>query len=179
MLTLADIISLPIPSEDYERILKHSKNAEIGGISHIRSTQQRSYNLSTDQLVGQLGTYAVTKYLFGNAATYFELREKADKNPHLGDGGEDIKGKQVDVKTSLMRGNPNPLAYRLAVRPRERHANWRYILTLIKDLSQPVSVLMIGWAWDRQLDGKMETNGVFDGAFTITAKNLNPIPKKT
>ncbi len=179
MITIGDIKTVVIPNSHYHRIVEHSKKAEIGGISHIRTTGDRKNNLSVDQLVGQYGTYALTQYLIGNVESYFDLREEMDKNPTVGDGGCDIVGTKIDIKTSLMRKSKNPLSYRLAVRPRERHPDWIYVLGLIPSIEPPIEVYLVGWEKDDNLNSHFQTEGVFAGAYTVMASELKKIPNKT
>lgn len=175
LLTINDVVSISINDEELFRIKKCATNAELGGKSHIRESDSRISNLSVDQIIGQLGTFALTKHLFGSEESYFSLRAKIDENPFEGDGGSDIDGKNIDVKTSLMRAAKDPLRYRLAVREKERHDDWVYVLSVVDSIDSPVIVSLVGWATDNQLDGKLEKDGIFAGAYTIRAPYLKKI----
>ena len=97
------IITLTISDSDSEIVRENAKLALIGGVSRIRKKEDRRKSLGEDQLVGQISTYAGSIFLTDSPDGYFKAREKANKNPHLGDGGVDIIGlPNVDIKGSKM-----------------------------------------------------------------------------
>jgi hypothetical protein len=114
-------------------------------------------------------------WAFGSADAWRASREKANKNPLVGDGGVDlvVDGKNVDAKASQLLPSRDPLRYRLAVRPRERHAGVVYILALHPHGLW--NMLLVGFAEEPELGDKPETEGVFSGAFTIPATRLHPL----
>ncbi len=181
MITKDDLIPMEIPAPAMRTVYQMAKAACIGGHSHIRG-DNRQEKLMEDQLVGQIGQYIGSQWLYGSPRPYLEARYVANKNPTVGDGGSDIIGSNLDFKASLVRHpGRDPLEYRLAVRPRERHQGWVYMLVLVTHLTrkQPVKALLVGWASDRMLPQRPEDSGVFKGAFTINARDLHPVPPIT
>ena len=100
--------------------------------------------------------------------------EKANKNPHLGDGGVDIIGlPNVDIKGSMMRYSSDPSKYRLLVRSRERHKDWIYVLAMVPK-QRPYKCHLVGWAYDSDLS-KHPYNGPIKslhGAFLKESSEL-------
>lgn len=193
MIRQEDIISLWLAPREIKYCVAYAKQLvdtftpEIekgtGGKSHIRDVEDRKQNLGIDQIVGQLGEYTLSLYLFGTAERYYIQRLSAGINPTLGDLGQDILGLNVDCKSSLMRGSENPLEYHLIVRPKERHDNWCYFKALVKPngersilTTQPILVYLVGWARDSQLPAQTDSSGPLAGAYTIKAYDLNPLP---
>lgn len=142
--------------------------------------------IGVDQLVGQLGTLALAKWMLGTCqghAEYAKGREIANRAPTSGDNGADIIGCNVDVKTSLMRYRGRaPEEYNLPVRPKERHPSQIYVLALVEaDLDQDpsewteVTVHLMGWITDEELPpgGNDER---FGSASVVPAYDLHPLP---
>jgi hypothetical protein len=155
----------------------HATRAEIGGVSRIRDLRERTASLSEDQLAGQVGTLAMHKFLHGHSQQYALGRYMQNKHPRQGDGGEDVLGLNLDVKTSVMRRNQDPYAYNLPVRPHEMHTNWVYALALLPvDFEVVMNVYLVGWASVREFPKTPETEGVFKGAHLLKAKDLTPFP---
>jgi len=177
-ITTSDIIRMEISPREMNVIAGHAKLACLGGKSHIRGSDRQS-TLKEDQLVGQVGQYVGSLWLCGSPDPYLRSRWVANQNPTVGDGGSDLIGSNVDFKTSLVR-NPDRdlLAYRLAVRPRERHKDWIYVLVLVTQMKAPKPVVahLIGWASESMLPKHPGNSGVFSGAFTLRAQELNPLP---
>lgn len=162
-----------IEGEVYDAILANAKAACIGGSSAVREDRgDRQRALHEDQLVGQLGEYAICRW-FGAPEYYFERRARINADPLVGDDGEDFFG-QIDVKTSLMRGSGPRWGYRLLVRPRERHDGNRYVLALVDQVQAPATVWLMGWAHDSQFEWK-EGDGPLKGAWAIWAFDLEPM----
>ena len=183
MLSSKDIVTYMIPDEDSEGIRKNTRLAMIGGTSQIRSGTNRKKTLAHDQLVGQISTYAGSVVLTGSPQGYWKARDKANKNPHKGDGGVDIIGlSNVDIKGSLMRYSSDPLSYRLLVRPRERHDGWIYVLGMVPENpkpigSRPYKCHLVGWSYDKDLpetpyEGRIK---LLHGAYLIKGRQLRPI----
>jgi hypothetical protein len=173
-----DIIRVEIPPVSMNTVAAMSAAACIGGKSQIRG-KDRKKNLKIDQLVGQVGQYAGSLWLFGSPDPYLQSRWVANQNPTTGDGGSDFIGSNIDFKASLVRNSSRDLlSYRLAVRPRERHDDWIYVLVLVTKLKKPnpVEACLIGWASDSMLPSHADTAGVFTGAFTLRAADLHPLP---
>lgn len=151
--------------------------AEVGGRSHIRKDHtDRMEAIKEDQLVGQLGTYAATVQVCGSAKRYIESRQKANANPYAGDGGEDIPGANLDVKTSLARVDRAPEEFNLVVRPKERHPDWVYVLALVTELNAESAVVaLVGWITEDKLPLHPNSSGVFEGAYVVRGANLLPM----
>lgn len=164
------VYSTTIEPEDFEKVKQNAEKAWLNGKSHIRSSDREQYGME-DQLVGQMGEYALAKWL-GVLPSYFSRREIINLNPWKGDEGSDVDGMQIDVKTSLMRRQKDPSRYNLLVRPRERHNENIYVLALIPDI-QDGKVLLVGWLRDSELPTDPVGSGVFAGAFLMPATNLN------
>lgn len=178
MITPEDIITVNLRKSEMNLIKRMAQQAEVGGRSQIRKGQDRSDNLSIDQLVGQIGTYVGCKYIQGDIKDYRVSRYYANKAPTVGDGGADITGSNIDFKASEIR-NPNKdlMTYKLLVRPRERHDDWVYVLILVSDISEASSTAhILGWADTRMLPEQTETSGIFKGAYVLPAENLKPLP---
>lgn len=159
-----------ISGDDLERIRANAERAWINGKSHVRGSQREKYG-PTDQLVGQLGEYALAKW-FNRVDQYFERRRRINENPFVGDGGSDLEGFSVDVKSSLMRRSSDPMAYNLLVRPRERHPNNIYVLCLIRETTEGFKAILAGWIEDELLPVLPEGSGVFEGAYRVAASSL-------
>lgn len=154
----------------------HAVRAEIGGVSRIRELKERGAALSEDQVAGQLGTLAIHKYLHGHSQAYALGRYMQNKYPRQGDGGEDVLGLNLDVKTSLMRRSQDPLTYNLPVRPHELHPGWVYALALLPaEYETTWNINLVGWA-TADMFPEPEVSGVFKGAHVIPARELVPFP---
>ena len=156
--------------------------AEIGGHSLIRE-EDREVTLQIDQLVGQIGQYALALYLLGEPSKYYAQRMIANIHPEIGDSGQDLIGANVDVKTSLMRASQDPMEYVLPVRPKELHEGHVYILALIEPngesslkVNEPLLVHLVGWATTDDIMSTPEEDGIFKGAHVIQARKLHPLP---
>jgi hypothetical protein len=177
-LSLVKTIRLDITAVLIDLARENAQKAEIGGVSHIRTREERQTTLSTDQFVGQIGQLAGSLWHCGSPDPYIEAREKANLNPTEGDGGHDILGLNLDFKGSLMRRSRDPLDYRLIVRPRERHPGWIYVPVFIDRLpgkGDPATVYLTGWATDEQLP-PADKEGLFVGAHCIPIRELTPLP---
>jgi hypothetical protein len=173
LVTIGDIINITIPDTYVPLISENAKKASLGGVSRIRGGDRKT-KLYEDQLVGQLCHAAGSLCLTGSIDAYVEAREEANRNPHLGDNGSDLLHLPIDVKGSLMRGGPDPLDYRLLVRPRERHDKHFYVLALLTQPIETCTVRLVGWLRDEELP-TMETGGPFRGAHYQYGCNLRPM----
>lgn len=176
MITHNNIITYTISDPDLAFIRRMAKEAELGGFSEIRSGENRKRNLSNDQVVGQLGTFVGSRHLLGDSRDYRATRWYANKNKWSGDGGSDISGANIDIKTSMVRNKSKDLlTYKLLVRPRELYDGWIYILSLVTRITQTeAEVKLIGWA-SNDMFGEPAKSGIFSGAHVLEAKDLNPI----
>ena len=180
MINQSDILvydSASLDDDVLKRIAENVRLACIGGVSRVREGFERKSSVLGDQIVGQFTTYYGSIALTGSPEGYFAAREKANANPHDGDGGMDIEGlANVDVKGSLMRRSQDPLTYRLLVRPEERHDGWVYVLALIPK-KKPYLTYIVGGLPDNELP-KLPYQGEIEslhGAFVRKAWDLRPI----
>ena len=175
MVNDSDIRVLHINAPEMALIRLMARAAMRGGKSYIRASSERRATLETDQLVGQLGTYAGHKFWFGHSYNYLVSRQQANLNPNTGDGGSDIVGANVDFKTSLIRSDRPLLDYRLVVRPIERKPAKVYVQLLADIQQNTANVYILGWADDAMLP-EPEREGVFQGACVLQARKLHPLP---
>jgi hypothetical protein len=153
-----------------------ARAAEIGGQSNIRNGDDRRRTLVEDQLVGQVTALAGCKMLLGTALGHYAYklsRWAADRNPTMGDGGEDIPLSNVDFKGSLRRTAKTPQEHHLLVRPRERHPGWIYYAALVEP--DFLTVSFFGWLADYELP-PAEADGPFEGAHAVVGWALHPCP---
>ena len=173
MINKNDIIIHRLQPAELQLCQNYAKLAEIGGISQIRAGKSRSQELSTDQLIGQIGQYVGTCWLTGNQHQYQLSRWVANQYPYSGDGGTDILGANVDFKASRLSMSRPISEHHLLVRPAERKKNYLYILILV-DLKN-LLVYLVGWASEADLPQQVEIDGQFLGAYKLIAKNLNQL----
>lgn len=184
--TQLGIVSVPLSARELATCRSYAKAAEIGGSSNIRAHAERMGEIKIDQLVGQLGTLALAKWLKGTCeghAEYARGREIANRNPTSGDNGADVIGSNIDVKTSLCRYPGKSLFdYNLLVRPREYHPGWVYLLALCEaDLEadcsdwQAAQIHLMGWVASEELP---EPGGDerFGDARVVPAYKLHRLP---
>lgn len=181
MLGERDVIRLGFNAEQITLAKKYAKNAEIGGGSSVRSADRKT-ELSFDQFKGQIGNMALSLYLSGTLEGYIASREKADKNPTLGDDGSDYPNLLWDVKTSgVKRGSRRRMGdYRLCVRPAEIHPETTYVLALLEYLRDDwtfAQVALVGCMTTEQLPEK-PWGGDFGSARGDWARNLYPLNYK-
>jgi hypothetical protein len=170
-----DVIAFTVPPKAQAFIRQMAEKAQVGGTSHVRDPQSRTQAMGEDQLVGQLGQFALSVYLTGDTKEYVRAREKANANPTSGDGGADILDSNIDIKTSRMRAGEDPVGYTLPVRPAERHPNWIYILALVPKKRDDL-VYLVGWLRDEDLPTVTDRSGEFRGCYTRRARELSPLP---
>ena len=171
------MIHVVLSEDEVELALWQAAHCSFGGVSRVRSTD-RSTTVHSDNVVGQLGQIALHKYWHGHLLWYGVGRHRQNQTPLQGDGGEDLLGTNVDVKTSVMRAGSDPTRYNLLVRPAERHDCWVYVLALIEpdwEDALPPTVLLAGWYNDEDLP-KPEPLGPFRGACKVPVAKLHPLP---
>lgn len=129
-----------------DELLIIKRNAELKGFPSRTSFYGKVYNkdkMLADQFTGQMGEAALSKYLTGSIDLYIKTRADRNDNPFQGDGGPDLLGYKVDIKTSKMINN-NINGYHLWVREKEFHRQIKYYLALIpSDKNDQVQI--IGW----------------------------------
>lgn len=117
-----------------------------GIVSNFKErTQDEVYR---DNFVGRSGEVALTLWLTGSVESYLTRVERLIRLVNVSDGGSDVDGYRVDIKTS--RVNPKwglNYPYCLWVRPREYHKDVAYILGVLEGHT----VWMKGWATARDL----------------------------
>lgn len=158
-------------TDELALIREMAQAAEIGGASHLRPTEERRVYLREDQLIGQLGTAAFHKWYYGDLAHYHSERQARNASPFEGDGGSDLEGLRVDVKTSLWRNQRRDVwDYHLWVRVGEVHDNWYYVLAIVPP-DQDAALLM-GWARTSELSADA------DGRLMRQARDLHELPEQ-
>jgi hypothetical protein len=173
-----DIRAVFLTAGQMETCRKHAELCSIGGMSNIHSDgKDRQEKLTEDQLVGQVCTCAGTMWLGGSYEKgfgyYDMIRNRQNKTPLDGDGGDDLPPYRIDIKGSLVRNDTkDPLSYNLLVRPRERHDGFVYVMALY---FRPSVVALVGWVEDSQLPAQVEPAGIFQGAFRMTGAELRPM----
>jgi hypothetical protein len=173
--TAANIITIKLTSDDVTIVRAMANMSAIGGRSNIRSDDRQAM-LHEDQLVGHIGMIAASKLLFGSREPYLTARWYANQYRYQGDGGSDVPGANIDVKTSRMRGGNDPLGYRLAVTAQERKCGTIYVLALVDSLEdKSAHVRLLGWATSDMLPDMPDTEGMFAGAYVLRAHQLNPL----
>lgn len=171
------MITVPLTRGELRLAEAQAQACALGGTSHIRGASDRAASLTEDQVIGQLGTIAMHKYWFGDLTRYLMGRYVQNQHKWDGDGGDDMLGGNLDVKTSLMRRSPDPLYYNLLVRPRERHDGWVYVLALVPvDYKDTLRVHLLGWLGDAELPTEPMADGPMAGAFKVPAVDLNALP---
>jgi len=161
--------------------LKYTKNCCIGGYSPIKQSRINGAALLKYNFVGQVGTLAGCIYMFGREEgmrEYIKARELADKNPYKGDGGQDIVGKNIDIKCSYMRSSNDPLKYNFLLRPKDIYPDWIYLQTLaIKDsINGELDVHIMGWIKTDDLPKNPESRGPFKGAYKLPITKMRELP---
>ena len=152
------MITIEVSKSEISFIVILAKMAMIGGKSNIYNDEIRKRKLEIDQLVGQLGEWALHTYWHGHSMEYYKSRWYRNQTPKAGDLGSDIIPLNVDVKASLRRDSEKPLeSYHLFVLPREFKKDWVYIPAIcdavieyhdnntIKKVHSAL-VHMLGWA---------------------------------
>lgn len=174
MLTPSHLQTIQFTPDEWAVIRDHAAKAALGGQSRVFADRaQRLERLGDDQLVGQAGEAALSKWLTGTLDWYAETRDVRNAAPTLGDAGTDLLGANLDVKCSLMRASADPLRYRLLVRPDERHADTIYVLALVPPTRD--RVILVGWARDSDLPPAPASDGPFAGAYVLPAGTLFPL----
>lgn len=138
------MVKVTFSDEELELIKKNAELTSFYGASRVRhQKEERMKMMDVDQMTGQLGEAALSKYITGDIDLYLRTRDERNKNPYEGDGGSDLLGLNVDVKTSQARYGKN-FNYHLWVRPHEYHPETVYVFALIYP-DEPTTVVLIGW----------------------------------
>jgi hypothetical protein len=165
-------------AEAVDLLRENVEKACLGGATSIRGeawSWERVFNLPNDQLVGQLGECALSLFLTGSSDAYFEARRQKNRFPWSGDGGSDLPGRKVDVKTSLVRSARPVGGFRLFVRPVELHDDTTYILALARPAwNGSMLVSMEGWANSGDLE-RTTFRGRDDVVYALPSERLRPM----
>ena len=184
MVTEQDIKHVPISSEEIEYLKAFIADACIGGKSEIHNTEERIGKLTIDQTTGIIGEYVLSKLYFNSPLPFEEHRAWCKIHGRYGDGGADILGTNIDVKTSLVRSTKPMLLYNLGVFPDERHEGNVYVSMLvtginddcvITDKEQGVVAHVIGWCFEHELPNETSIPRGFTAlAFVLQNNTLRP-----
>lgn len=164
------MVEVPIATNEMQFIARYAQSAEIGGRSSVRAVDRQEH-LNEDQIIGMMGNYALHKYYFGHCHLFKISRQIADQYPNKGDGGSDVPGANIDIKTSLVRTSLPLTKHWLLVRSAERHPATIYVLGLVPP--EKDRVCLIGWLTDGEL--QIIQDGLFKGAFGQQAQYLHPM----
>jgi hypothetical protein len=160
-----------IPTEYYPRIAAVAEAYTLEGASSVRDNKAvRESNRYIDQWISTAGELAYHAYHFGTFDGYFD--RKGESLAHANDGGCDVPGLWLDVKTSLRRYEHKPIEdYNLWVRPREYAEDKTYVQAIVTKGQGRVSVHLCGWAlgvelvWDEA-----------EGRYERGVRDLHPLP---
>lgn len=141
------MIKIEFAQDEIKIIEEYARDAQLGGKSNIRTSDRHSM-LSCDQLTGQLGEAALSKYISGNIELYKKTRQERNKNKWIGDGGADLIGYNIDIKTSVARRGIN-FFYHLWIREREYNQSTLYILAIVPENEK--CVYLLGWCYGRDI----------------------------
>jgi hypothetical protein len=143
------------------------------GTSRFRNAETRNETALEDGLIGQIGCFVLNSYWYGSAERYMLSRYLASQNPLKGDGGSDIPGANIDVKTTRKRDKPLE-DHLLLVHPKEFHSDWVYVLIILEQVSDLGTIAhVMGWVTSEQLN-KPERD-VLRGNYYCLASDLNPM----
>jgi hypothetical protein len=180
MVREADIRTVTLQPWEMGIVKAMATQWDYPGRSNIRKGDDRAGMLSTDAIVGQVGTYAGVKFLYGASGLdkYLTGRWHANRHKFDSDGGSDVDALNLDFKTSLRRDpGKSLLSYNLCVRPRERYEGWCYVLALVDQPSDDrATAHLIGWAGADMLPSDPAKDGPLGGAFVLPARELHPLP---
>lgn len=162
---------------DFARVMAES--AAIGGHSHVHcAPNQRQRQLGEDQVTGQLGQIAGCVWARGGIDEYAVARAYAtvySGSPHP----TPIRGSNVGVKGSLIRGTQGLWQYRLPVRPGDIRRDSVYVLALVPPdsfMKQHPVVLLVGWATTDEFPDEVESGGPCEGAYVRHVPQLHSLP---
>jgi hypothetical protein len=153
------------------------KRGKTGSQIPDHTLEDRINRLYHDQVTGQISQLAITTYMTGTDQLYRIQRWNCMQTPDKGDEGYDLPGLRMDVKGTRIKSHKDPREYSLVIRPRERKPDWTYCLVLVELKKNCALCHIMGWATDDELDGKVATSGVFNGAHVLGYSLLHPLPK--
>lgn len=167
------------PEQKQMAIIIASKKSR-GGVSRVRPEKaERIKYVYRDNLVGCVGEIALTVYMFGSTFMYrlAQLILSAHENYDLGDGGYDIPGLNVDIKsTYYTAGSRDRLQYHLIVNNKEYKPDWNYYFCIVDGNEKSFGdVYLAGWMDGEELREKDIKR--FRGAYSVEVAMLNKLPK--
>lgn len=161
-------ITIRFTEEEMLIIARQAKQTELGGLSTIRLAEDRLTRLAEDQYVGAMGEAALSKYLTGSLELYEKTRLTKNLKPWDGDGGCDLLGYKIDIKTSLMRSRLGH-DYHLWVRSKEYHPEGCYILGLAQ-MAIMSDIYLAGWVGGWELEYR-------ENRWEKRQTRLHPLPR--
>lgn len=105
--------------------------------------KSREKTIAFDQFTGHLGEAALSKFFTGSIELHCRTRDERDKNPFEGDGGQDLLGYDIDIKTSRAK-QPAGYNYSLIVEKSLFNPGWRYVFALVHP-EESRHVYLMGW----------------------------------
>ena len=170
-------------------------NGEIPFNSHVyKDEEERKKKYPINNACGNSGELVINQWVDGRLQGMrgFNMeRTLCNHYPKESDGGSDVLGFRLDVKTTYMQyfgtEGQSHLKKWLAVRPHERHEGNIYVLALIGrdkilflDASTclPITrvvVDLVGWLRDEELPNYVVWYGDFKGAHIHRAQELHPM----
>jgi len=176
MITGDFLINWVVDEMSMPGLSKIAKMKMLGLSSNIDNDNvPQGKKLWENQLIGYMGQMKVIEHLTGTNLLFYQDVEELGSKP-VGDGGSDIPGGRLDVKTTLMRYGPNWNTYHLLVRPREFHEDTVYVQCLVSSYSDKgAKGMIVGWLYSWQVEEMNTPNpGKFGDAYCVNVKHLNP-----
>jgi hypothetical protein len=166
-----------------KRILQlHTGEANLYSAVH-KDGETRMAAAPIDRTIGVIGEYAINVYMRGKIEGFLkfdEFRTEMNGKPAGDDGGSDVPGFPIDIKTSAMRSTRlKTLDYHLPIPPKDRRDGNVFVLGLVDkgylDIeNRKMIVDIIGWAHDKEFT-QYRSTGVFEGKYVIKARELHPM----
>lgn len=152
-----------------------AKTKMLGFSSNVHKDKITRKKLWENQLVGYMGQMKVIEHLTGTNLLFYQDVEELGSKP-FGDGGSDIPGGRLDVKTTLMRRSPNWQTYHFLVQPEEFHKDTVYVQCLVSSYSSKgAKGMIVGWLYSWQIE-QMNTPKPkdFGEAYCVKADRMTP-----
>ena len=159
--------------------------------SHIHQNELDRYQKAPEERNLQMaGEYTINVYVYGSYDLGFKMfdasRTEMNSKPIGDDGGKDVYGHFIDIKTSLIRGNLPASRYHLSITDYEKERDPNNILVLglcplseFKPKEHILGTLLMGWcyAWevDRWSPKERPVYGQFKDKWIRQAWKLHPM----
>ena len=161
-------VMVRLSQEEYALAVAKGRTACIGGRSNIvQDKQERDAALMDHQVTAMAGQIALSKYWAGSTEPFLVQRFFADLHKFSGDGGSDLPGTNVDIKTSRKTAG-DLWGYHLWVRAREYKPGTIYILGVFEP--EALAVYLLGWCLGAALTQDAP------GRWGAVAQDLHPLP---